>query len=202
MPRTRSWQGQLHSLFGFGARGAGVSGMPEVYAYSPPPGTRGPRTWQGRRRAKAGCMLDSFVAQSRGFLMYGVRADMDLSALKGATLIQIGLGLYQIQFRFQNGRAESGKPPAELYPWIGVTGRWTVYDSAGIIVDQSMAADALPSERQPYRVHVLLGNDVTSWEVDPPTRLVLVFASGHRLELRDDIPQFESFEIHPGDYIV
>ena len=55
--------------------------------------------------------------------MYGVPADLDLSFLHGAELLQVCLGTHQIQFRFH--------PVGE----IAVEGKWELIDSSGQRID-------------------------------------------------------------------
>jgi len=122
--------------------------------------------------------------------MYGVPSNLPLQQFVGVQLSQIALGLCQIQFRFEGSRS------------IYVTGKWQLHDSSGAIVDESIDEDALPSTRQQYRVHVVLGSDVTSFRIDAPDSFSLTFSSGHSLTIYDDSPAYESFEIHPdGIYI-
>ena len=118
--------------------------------------------------------------------MYGVPADLSLKRFVGATLIQIALGEFQIQFRFQ--------PDSE----IAVEGRWELREHAGQLVDHAQAA----ANRDVYRVHQLLGRKVTDSRVDAPKSITLQFDSGHRLEVFDSSQQHESFTIQPGDIIV
>src|SRR6266566_2893475 len=65
----------------------------------------------------------SGVSTKPGQVQYGVPADLSLKRFVGATLIQIALGEFQIQFRFQ--------PDSE----IAVEGRWELRDHAGQLVD-------------------------------------------------------------------
>src|SRR5882724_2013063 len=118
--------------------------------------------------------------------MYGVPADLSLERFVGATLVQVALGEFQIQFRFQ--------PEGE----IAVAGRWELRDNAGLLVDQAQAT----ADREAYRVHQLLGREVTGAWVDAPKSIALQFNSGHRLEVFDSSQEYESFTIQPGDIIV
>jgi hypothetical protein len=56
--------------------------------------------------------------------VYGVPADLDLSRFIGATLEQVALGRFQIQFHFH--------PDAE----IGVEGRWALRGRSGRLIDE------------------------------------------------------------------
>jgi hypothetical protein len=85
--------------------------------------------------------------------MYGAPASLSLRLLVGPTLVEIAIGEFQVQFRFQ--------PRGE----IAVEGRWELRDDAGRLVDQAQAATA---ERDAYRVHQLLGRKVIDAQVNAP----------------------------------
>ena len=118
--------------------------------------------------------------------MYGVPPDLSLERFVGTTLVQVGLGEFQIQFHFH--------PEGE----IAVEGRWELRDQAGRLVDQAQAT----ADRDVYRVHQLLGRKVTGARVDAPKSIALQFDSGHRLEVFDSSQEYESFTIQPGDIVV
>lgn len=118
--------------------------------------------------------------------MYGVPASLSLERFVGATLIQIAIGEFQVQFRFQ--------PEGE----IAVQGRWELRDNAGRLVDQAQVT----ADREAYRVHQLLGRRITGAWVDAPKSIALQFDSGHRLDVFDSSQEYESFTIQPGDIIV
>jgi hypothetical protein len=118
--------------------------------------------------------------------MHGVPADMDLSSLVGATLIQIAIGEFQIQFHFH---------PAHC---LSVEGKWELHDSAGTLIDD--AAENSIVQREAVYVHVLLGKIVVSYTISAPDSLSLRLSSGHLLTVFDDSKQYESFSI-AGYYI-
>ena len=118
--------------------------------------------------------------------MYGVPADLNLELFVGATLIQVALGQFQVQFRFQ--------PKGE----IAIEGRWELRDQSGRLVDYAQAT----ADRDAYRVHQLLGRQVTGSRVDAPRSITLEFDSGHQLQVFDSSREYESFTIQPGDIIV
>jgi hypothetical protein len=118
--------------------------------------------------------------------MYGVPADLSLERFLGATLIQVALGEFQIQFRF--------RPEGE----IAVEGRWELRDQAGRLVDQAQAT----ATRDVYRVHQLLGRKVTASRVEAPQSIALQFDSGQWLRVFDSSQEYESFTIQPGDIFV
>ena len=119
--------------------------------------------------------------------MYGVPSDLDLSRFKGATLIFLGIGEFQVQFSFQ--------PKCS----ISAEGKWELRDSAGVLVDESADTNA---ERDFYRLHIILGKSVESYSVSAPDSFSLRFESGHTLTVFDDSKQYESFSIQPGDIYV
>ena len=96
--------------------------------------------------------------------MYGVPADLDLSFLHGAELIQICLGQYQLQFHFH--------PEGS----ISVEGGWELIDSAGVRIDGSHEEP----ERPLYQLHRLLGHRVTGSQVTAPRWFALRFDGGWR----------------------
>ncbi len=118
--------------------------------------------------------------------MYGVTKDLDLSVFRGATLIQVGVGQYQLQFHFD--------PTATL----SVESQWSLVDANGHEIDRQMEH----ADRDCYRLHLLLGTEVTTAEAHPPDSISLRFSNGYTLRVFDDGPQYESFQIEPGGIIV
>jgi len=118
--------------------------------------------------------------------MYGVPANIDLTFLNGAELVQIALGRYQIQFHFHSGAS------------VTVDGDWNLTDASGIVVDRSYHTTARP----PYRLHQLIGQTVVGTVVSAPTSVSLQFADGEVLQLIDSSESYESFQIQPGNIIV
>jgi hypothetical protein len=118
--------------------------------------------------------------------MYGVPADLDLSRFKGALLIQLCVGEFQMDFRFH--------PNAS----ISVEGRWEVRDSTGSLVD-GMKPNA---KRDALYIHVLLGKRVEGVSLDAPRSFSLSFETGHVLTVFDESREYESFSIQPGDIFV
>lgn len=119
--------------------------------------------------------------------MHGVPANLDLSQFMGASVARIDLGLHIIYFLF------AGTPDVK----IGIEGDWEIRDENDRIVDRSIPNDALPRDRDVYRVHVLLDRIVTKTEVNAPRSFALTFDSGHRLIVFDNSRQYESFHIEP-----
>jgi hypothetical protein len=65
--------------------------------------------------------------------VYGVPQDLDLNRFVGATLIQVCLGEFQVQFHFQ----AAGGAGSEGTLYIGVERRWELRDSSGRILDSA-----------------------------------------------------------------
>jgi hypothetical protein len=118
--------------------------------------------------------------------MYGVPADLDLGFLRGAEVVQVCLGLWQVQFHFH--------PVGSIF----VVGRWELVDATGVELDRSYDS----SDRPPYQLHRLLGSSVEGTEVTPPDCFALRFAGGDVLRVFDSSDQFESFEIYPSGVVV
>jgi hypothetical protein len=118
--------------------------------------------------------------------VYGVPADLDLAYLHGAELIQVCLGLYQLQFHFH---------PAGS---IAVEGGWELLDATGARLDGRQDGP----DRPPYQLHRLLGRRVAGSEVSAPAWFALRFEGGEVLRVFDDSSQYESFQIEPGGIIV
>ena len=112
--------------------------------------------------------------------MYGVPADLPIQRFVGDALFQARIGIDGVHFAF--GRAGV----------ICVYGLWQLHDASGTLIDQTQEH----SERESYRLHVILNADVTSCIVDPPRSFSLTFSTGHRLSIFDDTPQqYESCTI-------
>ncbi len=126
--------------------------------------------------------------------MYGVPRDLDLSRFVGATLIQVCLGEFQVQFHFQAAGSVSSHGMLHL----GVERHWELRDESGRIVDRAEPT----SDREAYRLHRLLGRAVTGTTVDAPRSFALHFVTGEELRVFDDSDQYESFSIQPGDIFV
>jgi hypothetical protein len=124
--------------------------------------------------------------------MYGVPADLDLSIFERATLIQLAIGEFQVQFRFDSDGI------------ISAEGKWELRNANGEVVDEaeSTASPNANAERDAYRLHVILGKTVERYAIDPPHSFSLRFTTGHLLTVFDDSKQYESFQIQPGNIVV
>ena len=118
--------------------------------------------------------------------MYGVPADLDLAFLRGAELVQVCLGSFQVQFHFH--------PTGSIL----VGGGWELVDGAGERLDQSYDTPARP----PYQLHRLIGRVVAGIEVSAPAWFALRFDDGTVLRVFDDMEGHESFQILPTWVVV
>ena len=120
--------------------------------------------------------------------MHGVPVTLDLTPFHGAAVEQIALGEFIIYFRFG----------AEVRTEIGVEGAWELRAADGELLDR----DQENSDRESYRVHILLGRTAVRSEIRAPKSFILHFDSGHTLEIFDDQKTYESFSVQPGNVFV
>lgn len=109
--------------------------------------------------------------------MYGVPKDLPLQRFVGDALFQVCIGMDGVHFVF--GRAGT----------IAVAGRWELIDASGAVVDLQCE----DTQRESYRLHLILNADVTAYQLDPPRSFSVTFATGHQLFVYDDDPNYESF---------
>jgi hypothetical protein len=117
--------------------------------------------------------------------VYGVPKDLDLAFLHNAELIQVCLGLHQLQFHFH--------PIGS----ISVQSGWELLDAAGVHIDGRH--DGV--NRPPFLLHRLLGLRVIGVDVFAPEWFAIRFESREVLRVFDDDPHYESFQIQPGNII-
>src|SRR5438874_2055711 len=115
-----------------------------------------------------------------------IPADLDLSFLRGAELIQVCLGMWQVQFHFV--------PTASIV----VEGEWELADEAGRVIDRS--SDTV--REQPFHLHLLLQRIILGVEVSAPLSLALRFTGGLVLRVFVRSDGSESFSIQPGNIFV
>lgn len=118
--------------------------------------------------------------------MYGVPNWLDLSFLRGSELIQVCLGVHQVQFIFHPLGA------------IAVEGGWQLLGADGSVLDRSEPAPRVLA----FQLHRLLGQRVARAQVDPPTSVAVQFEGGEVLRVFDSSKEHESFTIQPGDIVV
>jgi|GEM_PF-1370854 len=152
-----------------------------------PPAARSRFEWllslHFERRTPSVAVAHLILVRRNSPLMYGVPADLPLQRFVGDALFQVCVGMDGIHFRF--GRAGT----------ICVYGHWELHDSLGSLLDSAQEH----SERKHYRVHDIFNKDVAAYSIDPPRSFCLTFASGHRLTIYDDTPQYEAFLIMPDE---
>jgi Family of unknown function (DUF6188) len=119
--------------------------------------------------------------------MWGLKKETDLSFLMGRELIQVAIGLYQVQFHFDEEVA------------ISVEAEFRYFEGQ----DESIW------QREPSSLHVasrtvtLLGASITSFKNDEDGTLILVFSNGRRLTILDSSKEHESCDItRPGQNII
>ncbi|MFL5329312.1 MAG: hypothetical protein ACJ8C4_10390 [Gemmataceae bacterium] len=118
--------------------------------------------------------------------MYGVPADLPIQRFVGDHLAQVRIGMDGIHFAFGNTGS------------ISAYGTWELRDRSGNLID--CYQDQL--ERESYRVHVIFNETVTVVSIDPPQSFSFDFASGHRLTVFDDGPEYESIMIMPDEIVI
>jgi hypothetical protein len=117
--------------------------------------------------------------------MAGIPVDLDLSFLRGAELIQVCLGMWQVQFHFA--------PEAS----IAVEGDWELADKEGRVIDRS--SDTV--RELPFHLHLLL-RVVVGVEVSAPLSFALRFTGGLVLRVFVSSDGYESFSVQPGNIFV
>jgi hypothetical protein len=118
-----------------------------------------------------------------GSRTYGVPANLDLTFLHGAELIQVCLGQYQVDFQFH--------PVGS----ISVGDDWELRSAVGERIDGWHDGP----DRPPYELQGLLGRRVVGSEVSAPEWFALRFDGGYDLRVFDHSPYYEAFSIPPGD---
>lgn len=130
--------------------------------------------------------------------MYGVPADLDLSAYMGATLGQICLSEFQLQFRFDPTYPRPSSNVGEPGPYISCEGGWYLLDPSGREIDRRTDHAA----RTEYKIHLLLGKAVTETRVQAPKAFELVFEGGYVLRFVEDDSPYESYQLFPSGDII
>ncbi|SRR6266404_7155069 len=117
--------------------------------------------------------------------MYGLNRDIDLRFLNGRESIQIAIGVYQIQFGFDEDVR------------ISVEGEFSYFDGGTEVVWRP------GSPQIAARLVALLGATIDSFEGRENGTLTLSFSNGHRLIVPDSSQEYESYTItSPGRTIV
>ncbi|HKW65384.1 MAG TPA: DUF6188 family protein [Candidatus Acidoferrum sp.] len=119
--------------------------------------------------------------------MYGLKEEIDLSFLTGRELIQLSIGVYQIQFGFDEDVRISVE--SEFLYFDGQS-EWTWRSEPG---SSSTAARAV----------ALLGATIETFGRNVDGTLTLAFSNHHRLTILDSSREYESYDItRPGQTII
>jgi len=119
--------------------------------------------------------------------VYGLNKNIDLSFLNGREVIQVAIGVYQVQFAFDEDVT------------IYVEGGFSYFDGKDEVIwkPEPGAADIAS------RTVALLGATIASFEGHENGTLELHFSNGHRLTIPDSSKQYESYQItRPGVNII
>ena len=119
--------------------------------------------------------------------MFGLKKDIDLSFLNGREVEQVSVGLYQVQFGFDEDVR------------ISVEGEFRYFDGR-----EKWIWRPEPDKTQTAaRAVDLLGATIEKVDWKEDGTLTLTFSNGHRLTILDSSKQFESYDItRPGTRIV
>jgi hypothetical protein len=119
--------------------------------------------------------------------MYGLKKEIDLNFLTGRELIQLAIGVYQIQFSFDDDVR------------ISVESEFRYFDGQAELIwrpepgSYSIAARAV----------ALLGATIDSFGSHTDGTLTLAFSNQHCLTLLDSSQEYESYDItRPGQTII
>ena len=119
--------------------------------------------------------------------MYGLRKDIDLNFLNGRESIQIAIGVYQIQFGFDEDVR------------ISVEGEFRYFDGGAEVVWRPEPG----FEQIGARTVALLGATIDSFEGRDNGTLTVSLSNGHCLIIPDSSQEYESYTITcPGRTIV
>lgn len=118
--------------------------------------------------------------------MHGIPANLTLAPFEAGEVIQVCLGLHQVQFHFH--------PTGS----ISLEGGWELLAADGTCIDRRYHG----LDRPPYQLHRLLGRRVVGSEVAAPKWFALRFEGGEVLRVFDDVAQGESFSIEPGNNFI
>jgi hypothetical protein len=119
--------------------------------------------------------------------MYGLSKDLDLNFLNGREVIQVAIGVYQIQFGFDEDVR------------ISVEGQFSYFDGH----DEWVWTPDPGGAQIAARAVALLGATIESFQGHEDGTLKLIFSSGQRLIILDNSKEYESYDItRPGSTIV
>ena len=123
--------------------------------------------------------------------MYGVSANLPLYRFVGQTLECITICQYQISFNFSTGRDA-----------VCAMGSWELHDENDYLIDKETAINlelkVALRDRENYRVHKIIGQDIVAYKIDSPLSFTLRFNNGYSLTIFDDSHQYEFISITIG----
>jgi hypothetical protein len=119
--------------------------------------------------------------------VYGLKKNIDLNFLSGREVTQVAIGVYQVQFHFDEDVA------------IYVEGEFSYFDGK----------DELHWKPEPGAANIagrtatLLASTIERFEAHEEGTLKLFFSNGHQLTIPDSSKEYESYQItRPGVYII
>jgi len=119
--------------------------------------------------------------------MYGLNNEIDLSFLAGRELIQLAIGVYQIQFGFDEDVR------------ISVESEFRYFDGQS----ESTWRPEPGSPLVAARAVALLGASIETFESNADGTLTLAFSNKHRLTILDSSREYESYDItRPSQTII
>jgi hypothetical protein len=119
--------------------------------------------------------------------MYGLKKEIDLSFLTGRELIQLAIGVYQVQFGFDEDVRISVESE---FRYFDGQAEWIWRPEPGSC---SIAARAV----------ALLGATIESFGSNIDGTLTLAFSNERRLTILDSSREYESYDItRPGETII
>ena len=119
--------------------------------------------------------------------MYGLSKDIDLSFLAGRQVEQVAIGVYQVQFRFDEEVTISVESHFRYFDgqpeWI-----WSAEPGAALAASRTVS---------------LLTATIERFEIQENGTLFLMFSNGHRLSILDSSKEYQSYDItRPGQTII
>ncbi len=114
--------------------------------------------------------------------MYGVPADLPISAFVGHEFSAIQLGRFQIQLHCSGVGS------------ISIDSGWRLCTLDGTTIDEELPH----AERTEFRIHRIIDVPVVRTRIDPPHSFTLAFANDLELTVFDDNPHYETLSVHVG----
>jgi hypothetical protein len=119
--------------------------------------------------------------------MYGLSKDLDLNFLNGREVVQVAIGVYQIQFGFDEDVI------------IYVESQFNYFDGQ----EEWIWKPGPGAEQIAARTVSLLSAKIQNFDRQDNGTLILTFSNGGRLTILDSSREYESYQItRPGQTIV